>query len=130
MRAAGMLVALPILGLGFAACVSSQPRPRRTSWDDRRSTLLQERAAFDFSCSKDQLRMQELGQEFTVGVTGCGRRAVYVYDYGHDAWFMNGAVDSAAGPLDPPGSTAADATKSPPSALREDATGNPGGTTP
>jgi hypothetical protein len=124
-----MLVTLSILGLGLgvAACVSSQPRQRRTSWQEQRSTLLQERAAFDFSCSKDQLRMQELGQEFTVGVTGCGRRAVYVYDYGHDAWFMNGAVDSAAGP---PGSTAADATKSPPSALREDATGNPGGTTP
>jgi hypothetical protein len=113
------------LGLSAAACVADPP-VRRLTASERRANLLQERAAFDLQCPRPQLRTQQLGNEQTMGVAGCGRRAVYLYDYGRDAWVMNGAIDSeqAAGP-------GATDTKNPPSpARREDASGNPGGTTP
>jgi hypothetical protein len=51
-----------------------------------------DRAAFDLTCPKEQLHSQELGDERTVGVSGCGRRATYVYDYRSDSWFLNGAA--------------------------------------
>jgi hypothetical protein len=122
MTALRALVLLAVLGLGATACVA-QTRHRMTM-ESRREALLQERAAFDLQCPKPQLRTQELGNEQTVGVAGCGRRAVYLYDYGHDAWLMNGTIDTeqTAGP------GATEVTNSPSSASREGATGNPGGT--
>jgi hypothetical protein len=97
----------------------------RTSWEDEQEKVLRERAAFDLQCDKSLLETRELGNARTKGVAGCGRRAVYVYDYGHDAWLMNGVIDTeqAAGP------GATDTTHSPSAAPRADSSGNPGGTT-
>jgi len=112
------------LGLAATGCIAQQPG-RRLTWGERRANLLQERAEFDLQCPKPALRTQELGSEHTMGVAGCGRRAVYLYDRVQDVWVMNGAIDSehAAGP------GATDPTNSPSPAPREGATGNPGGTT-
>jgi hypothetical protein len=92
----------------------------------RPSTVL-DRAAFELACPKEQLRSQQLGDERTMGVSGCGKRATYLYDYGRDQWLMNGAVieDEPT----PPGSVPSDGLNPPSSALREDTSGNSGGTT-
>jgi hypothetical protein len=122
MTAVGTFTLLIALGSGCA----TGPAFRRQTREERRSSLLTERAAFDLQCAKGQLRIQQLGNDQTQGVTGCGRRAVYLYDYGRDAWVMNGAIDSDQ----PAASRATDTANPPSSARREDASGNPGGTTP
>jgi hypothetical protein len=108
------LRALAVLGLG-AACVA-QTR-HHVSREAKQQALLEERAAFDLQCPQPQLRTQELGNEQTKGVAGCGRRAVYLYDYGHDAWLMNGTIE----PEQTAGPGATEVTNSPSSASREDA---------
>lgn len=42
---------------------------------------LLERASFDLSCDEKELQPKSLSgnQEFTVGVSGCGQKATYVY---------------------------------------------------
>jgi len=45
------------------------------------------RAAFDFSCPEEQLKVTKLGNRTTAGVEGCGKRATYVND--NDHWIMN-----------------------------------------
>jgi hypothetical protein len=57
-----------------------------------RPSTLMDRAAFDLACPKEQLKSQQLGDERTMGVSGCGRRATYVYDHGRDNWFLNGTA--------------------------------------
>ena len=53
-----------------------------------------DRAAFDFSCKKEEITTQVLGQG-EVGISGCGHKAVYVLVHGK--WLMNSAGDSPAG---------------------------------
>ena len=80
----------------LAGCLAEPGfRGRRSQWFDERMAPLMERAAFDFSCPKDQLQTRELGQQYTQGVTGCGYRATYLFDYGHDQWLINGAVETS-----------------------------------
>ena len=119
---------LLVPALAVSVGVACAPRPwtgRRETWEDRRANLLQERAAFDLQCPKPQLRTQELGKEEIMGVAGCGRRAVYLYDFQRSAWIMNGAIDAEQ----PGGPGSTDITNPPPVAPRVDASGNPGGTT-
>ena len=48
---------------------------------------LRTRAAFDLSCPEDQLTLSDLGRPTVQGVSGCGRKASYVYVNG--TWVMN-----------------------------------------
>ena len=48
-----------------------------------------DRAAFDLSCPKTELTAQTLMNNDTVGITGCGRKAVYVIARGN--WILNTA---------------------------------------
>lgn len=47
-----------------------------------------DRASFDLSCPKEKLQAQHVGG-LQVGVTGCGKKAVYVG--GLSGWLMNNA---------------------------------------
>jgi hypothetical protein len=51
---------------------------------------LRARSSFDLQCPKDQLRMVRIDDR-TVGVTGCGTRAVYVESCSFDdcTWILN-----------------------------------------
>jgi len=56
-----------------------------------------DRAEFDLSCSRSDLVTQSLG-EVTVGVSGCGKKVVYIFRSGN--FIMNSTSDSSpsAGP--------------------------------
>jgi hypothetical protein len=59
-----------------------------------RDTTLK-RAAFEMQCSEDKLQLAELGGPH-VGVTGCGKQAVYVYvneGGGVGKWVNNTGVE-------------------------------------
>lgn len=49
-----------------------------------------DRAAFDFSCPKEQLRPRHLSG-VNIGIEGCGKRAVYVLANG--SWVMNTSTE-------------------------------------
>jgi hypothetical protein len=51
---------------------------------------LRTRAAFDFHCSDGELTMTDLGSG-TMGVSGCGHRATYVWIAQNQQWVMNHA---------------------------------------
>jgi hypothetical protein len=126
LRATAMAVTAAMLaGTVLAGCVTGMPRDRQT-WTQYRAELLTKRAAFDLDCPPEQLKSQDLGNEYTKGVSGCNRRAVYLWNHGYATWLLNGAVDGAPTPI-------ADDTKnptSPPSSTtREDTSGSSGGTT-
>jgi hypothetical protein len=123
----GMTTALFVAPVLLAGCAQPGFRPR-TSWFDERKEWLKDRAAFDLDCPAGQLKTQELGNERTVGVTGCGRRATYLYQRGQDAWVMNGAVETNEPTSAAPGSTTS-LPSALPSAIREDKTGSSGGMT-
>ena len=48
------------------------------------------RAAFEFDCPEEELKVQNLGQD-KVGVSGCGKKAVYLYVQtgSHSAEYVN-----------------------------------------
>ena len=56
-----------------------------------------DRAAFDLGCPKTQLQAVALaaGQ---VGITGCGKKAVYVWAEGPDVWVNNTSATAAPTP--------------------------------
>lgn len=54
---------------------------------------LRERAAFEFSCEKDEIKVQVL-DSMSIGVTGCNRKAVYKTDWMH-GFVMNSADEGA-----------------------------------
>jgi hypothetical protein len=122
------MVATTILALGlFTGCAQPRFRAQDYLYNERRTRLV-ERAAFDLNCPKPQLNTQQLGDEHTMGVAGCGRRATYVFDYGKDSWFLNGiASDDSVGP---PGSPlASEAAKPLSSTIPETKSGSTGGMT-
>jgi len=50
------------------------------------------RASFEMECPENQLQVTELGKDSaSVGVTGCGKKAVFVYLYG-SGWVNNSAA--------------------------------------
>ena len=50
------------------------------------------RAAFEMECTQDKLQVIELGEgSGSVGVTGCGKKAVYKWVYGA-GWVNNTGV--------------------------------------
>jgi outer membrane biogenesis lipoprotein LolB len=52
---------------------------------------LRKRAAFDLQCPEEQIQLTELGDFFTQGATGCGKRATYVR--GNVSWVLNSPTD-------------------------------------
>jgi len=55
------------------------------------SDQLRQRAAFDFNCPEDHIKIQSLSQT-ERGVTACGKRATYIYACptpGTCAWVKN-----------------------------------------
>jgi hypothetical protein len=52
---------------------------------------LRKRAAFDLQCPEEQIQLTELGDFWTQGATGCGRRATYIRT--SDAWVLNSPTD-------------------------------------
>jgi len=50
-----------------------------------------ERAAFELECPKDQLAVTELSGN-TFGVTGCGKKAVYMYSHAASAYVNNAYI--------------------------------------
>jgi hypothetical protein len=86
------------LGIGLVGCVPAPAgtTPRRDQTvEDWRTNLLVERAAFDLACPKDQLQTRPLGHELTMGVVGCSKRAVYLWEYSRSAWLLNGMISGA-----------------------------------
>jgi hypothetical protein len=61
------------LVLCLAACF-----PEAKDAPTNRPSELRSRAAFDLNCPESELRAVELGEK-TRGVTGCGRRATYIF---------------------------------------------------
>ena len=54
-------------------------------------TQLRARAAYEFNCPAESLRLQPLGER-TYGVDGCGRRATYVWAYQNESWLLDSAA--------------------------------------
>ena len=59
------------------------------------------RASFDLSCPAEELELTVLSTEGArklanqIGVTGCGRKAVYVYFSSSDTWIADSAITPA-----------------------------------
>ena len=76
-----------IVVLGLVGCGAASPEQLKT------------RAAYEMSCPEDDLTLTELGDD-TTGVTGCGKKQVYVQDcQGQGAmreckWVLNSATKS------------------------------------
>ena len=69
-----------LLGCGVVAAANTSP----ASSDDN----LKKRASFDLSCPESALVVSDLSSNNTVkGVSGCDRRATYVWN--NRAWVMN-----------------------------------------
>ncbi|MFO0759414.1 MAG: hypothetical protein U0359_23170 [Byssovorax sp.] len=62
--------------------------------------VVKDRASFDLSCPREQIVAQELGNHMTMGVSGCGKKATYVYT-SDGRWLMNSAQSPAAGTAAP-----------------------------
>ena len=60
---------------------------------------LRSRSAFDLDCPVAQVRLVNLtpcsagDRGCTKGVTGCGRKATYIYDDQRGTWILNGSTD-------------------------------------
>lgn len=74
-------VAMLTLALSTSACfmTGSAEHFRRTALP---------RAAFDLDCPEAQLQAADLGGSGSVGVSGCGKKAVYVFAAGA-GWVNN-----------------------------------------
>jgi hypothetical protein len=58
-------------------------------------SMLRDRASFDLSCAKDQLKISDLGESKAAGVEGCGKKATYVYVYEQSLWVKNAETSEA-----------------------------------
>lgn len=77
-----------VLLVGLAGCT---PEVWSVERFDRPRTGGLTRASFELECPKDQLQVVELAT-MTIGVTGCGKRAVYKWVEG-TGWVNNTGVD-------------------------------------
>ena len=84
-RILSLAILFAILGCGCAFA------GRGKWWAKEGRPELSQRAAFDLKCPERELAFTPLGREGypyeTVGVSGCERRATYLYDSG--SWIMN-----------------------------------------
>lgn len=62
---------------------------------EKRQADLRQRASFEFSCPADQLQITPLDDNAashgggTTGVSGCGKKATYIWDAFGTGWIMN-----------------------------------------
>jgi hypothetical protein len=89
-------LSLVLASLCIAACSAKmyQPTPTSDEFPTRAEKLLGmigDRAAFDLQCDAASLGFKYIDTN-TVGVVGCGKRAVYVKGAG--SWVLNGAAET------------------------------------
>lgn len=69
--------------------------------DKRAVKTVTSRASFDLGCPADELELLVLSTEGArkvanqIGVTGCGKQAVYVYFSSSDTWIADSAITPA-----------------------------------
>lgn len=89
MRFLGLLATCFLFGLvGCAAAVSKYTQqPVIVGWEDE----LRDRAAFEFHCELNLLKVTPLGSGNVAGVEGCSQKGVYVRVTGANggAWMLN-----------------------------------------
>lgn len=82
------VLSIGFMGLLFVGCASFANNKRQA---------VSAKAAFDLSCPADQLRLSPLSSEnmerATYGVTGCGKKASYVFVPGAGA-VLNSPVEA------------------------------------
>ncbi len=70
--------------------------------DERATTTVLRRAAFDFPCDESELTLAVLearGARYMashMAAYGCGKRAIYVFDPDSNTWVLDGAVSPAS----------------------------------
>lgn len=80
-----------LVGLTAILCVSCGHNKRATK-------TVTTRAAFDFDCPPEELKLTVLDTEGArnlssqIGVEGCGKKGVYVYLASSDTWIANSAL--------------------------------------
>jgi len=88
MRILGWLALVTLLSIGAVACKHNK----------KASTTVARRAAFDFSCPKEELKLNVVDTEGArkmasqIAVQGCEQKAVYAYYPDSDTWLLDGAV--------------------------------------
>ena len=79
----GVLAIMGATAVAFAACTPDYNQQLKT------------RSAFDLKCPEASLKLTDLGTD-TMGVSGCGRQATYVWrktdNFGGGDWVMNNAL--------------------------------------
>ena len=65
--------------------------------DQQRFTTALERAAFELGCPRESLIPTAM-DDGSVGITGCGKRGVYVVNPLTGVWLLNGAGDAPRTP--------------------------------
>ena len=92
----GTITAVVCLLFGCSALVSV-----RAAHNEAGQDAVRERASFDFECPSDQLTLMSLESESEFptqyGVTGCGRRSVYVH-LPSSGWPGTWVLDSNSNP--------------------------------
>jgi hypothetical protein len=69
--------------------------------DKRAMKTITSRASFDLTCPEDELELKVLATEGArklasqIGVTGCGKKAVYIYFASSDTWIADSAITPA-----------------------------------
>ncbi len=82
-----------------ASCAGAIDRARA-----RRMEEVRPRASFDFGCAEADLQLHALNEDsLTVGVTGCGKRATYVYASPYGPWVLNALEGKVPAQTDPTG---------------------------
>ncbi len=92
MRILGKIAVVILLLVAAAACKHNK----------NANTTVTRRAAFDFSCPKEELLLNVVDTEGArkmasqIAVRGCGQKAVYVYYPDSNTWIIDGAVTALA----------------------------------
>jgi hypothetical protein len=88
MRILGRLTLVTLLLVAAAGCKHNK----------RANTTVARRAGFDFSCPREELKLNVVDTEGArkmatqIAVQGCGQKAVYAYYPDSDTWLLDGAV--------------------------------------
>ena len=84
------------LGFGLSGCV----QPGTIGDFKRPNSGGITRAAYELGCPENQMEVTDLGPE-TIGVAGCGKRAIYKYTFS-TGWINNsGGEDAERRPAEP-----------------------------
>lgn len=97
-----MLLLLGLVGCG--PTIKSGAFTLKKDYADRAFELITNRAEFELDCPKNQLSLvtlniiPDIGGDVPsqVGVSGCGRRGVYIKSHGTTAWVMNTVTTAAS----------------------------------